>query len=206
MIRSIASAGLSVPILVLTDPSAAAPNGSGVHRAGAVSGPTPAPSLVGAGLDAGRAGAVNASLAAGAAGVVAKDLPGPDLAAAIRAVAAGHAVLAPPALRALLGQTDHSGPLGVAPPGDQPLSDPRLAGLTDREREVLVLVGRGMTNAEIAATLVVGVTTVKTHVGRLLTKLALRDRIAAAVLAYDIGLDPPRPPLTHPVDVTAPRT
>jgi DNA-binding NarL/FixJ family response regulator len=123
----------------------------------------------------------DAALREGAAGLLAKDLPGSDLAAAIRAVAAGQYVLAPAALRRLL----HGPPVRTEP--DVPQRD-QLGGLTDREREVLVLLGRGRTNAEIAAELGVGETTVKTHVARVLTKLDLRDRVAAVVLAYQQGL------------------
>jgi len=121
------------------------------------------------------------ALSEGAAGLLAKDVPGPDLAAAIRTVAAGQCVAAPAVMGRLL-----TGP-PAPPPADVRPSE-RLAGLTDREREVLVLLGHGRTNAEIAAGLRVGETTVKTHVGRVLTKLGLRDRVAAVVFAYEQGL------------------
>jgi DNA-binding NarL/FixJ family response regulator len=123
-----------------------------------------------------------AVLQAGAAGVLAKDVPGADLAAAIRAVAAGQSVLAPAVLSWLL-----TGPPVAAPPR---VASRDLDPLTDREREVLVLVARGRSNAEIAAELGVGETTIKTHVGRVLTKLGLRDRVAAVVLAHEHGLIP----------------
>jgi len=121
-------------------------------------------------------------LRAGAHGLLAKDAPSADLEAAIRALAAGQSVLAPVALHRLL-----SGPPVEPDAGELPRD---YAGLTDREREVLLLVGRGRSNAEIAAELGVGETTVKTHVGRVLTKLGLRDRVAAVVLAYEHGLIP----------------
>src|SRR5262249_6903996 len=117
-------------------------------------------------------------------GLLAKDVPGPDLAAAIRAVATGQYVLAPAAVQRLL-----YGPPAPASP-DVPRRE-ELGTLTDREREVLVLLGHGRTNAEIAAELGVGETTVKTHVTRVLTKLGLRDRVAAVVLAYQQGLIDP---------------
>jgi DNA-binding NarL/FixJ family response regulator len=123
----------------------------------------------------------DAAVREGATGLLAKDLPGSDLAAAIRAVAAGQYVLAPAAVQRLL----HGPPVPAAP--GVPQRD-ELGTLTDREREVLVLLGRGRTNAEIAAELGVGETTVKTHVTRVLTKLGLRDRVAAVVLAYQQGL------------------
>jgi DNA-binding NarL/FixJ family response regulator len=123
-----------------------------------------------------------AVLRAGASGLLAKDAPAADLAAAIRALAAGQSVLAPAAVDRLL-----AGPPVAPVAGELPRD---YAGLTDREREVLVLVARGRSNAEIAAELGVGETTVKTHVGRVLTKLGLRDRVAAVVLAYEHGLIP----------------
>jgi DNA-binding NarL/FixJ family response regulator len=119
----------------------------------------------------------DAALREGATGLLAKDLPGTDLAAAIRAVAVGQYVLAPAAVRRLL----YGPPVRTEPGVRQP---EQLAGLTEREREVLVLLARGRTNAEIAAELGVGETTVKTHVTRVLTKLGLRDRVAAVILAY----------------------
>jgi DNA-binding NarL/FixJ family response regulator len=123
----------------------------------------------------------------GAAGVLDKDASGAELAAAIRAVAAGQRVLAPSALHRLLHDDAHresaSGPTDEPEAPTEARED--LAGLTDREREVLLLLGRGRSNAEIAAELGVGETTVKTHVGRVLTKLSLRDRVAAVVLVHE---------------------
>jgi DNA-binding NarL/FixJ family response regulator len=122
------------------------------------------------------------ALRAGARGVLAKDVATADLIAAIHTVAAGDAVIAPGMLGRLL---DRFGPV---------LPDPAEAaavapdGLTEREREVLVEMARGYSNAEIAARLSVSETTVKTHVGRVLGKLGLRDRVQAVVLAYESGL------------------
>jgi DNA-binding NarL/FixJ family response regulator len=122
------------------------------------------------------------ALRAGASGFLAKDVPATDLVSAIRTVAAGEAVVAPRILRRLLDNWAHALPdPDATPPRD-------LAALTDREREVLVQVARGQSNAEIAKELRVSETTVKTHVGHLLTKLNLRDRVQAVVLAYETGL------------------
>lgn len=122
------------------------------------------------------------ALRAGASGFLAKDVPADDLVTAIRTVAAGEAVVAPRILRRLLDQFAHALP-------DPSAGQPReLEALTEREREVLVQVARGLSNAEIAAELRVSETTVKTHVGHVLTKLGLRDRVQAVVLAYETGL------------------
>lgn len=122
------------------------------------------------------------ALRAGASGFLAKDVPASDLVTAIRTVAAGEAVVAPRILRRLLDSWAHALPdPNATPPRD-------LAALTEREREVLVQVARGLSNAEIAKELRVSETTVKTHVGHLLTKLGLRDRVQAVVLAYETGL------------------
>ncbi|MEU6077271.1 response regulator transcription factor [Micromonospora sp. NPDC047074] len=126
------------------------------------------------------------ALRAGASGFLAKDVPADDLVAAIRAVAAGDAVVAPRILRRLLDRFADVLPDPAAAP-------PRaLSALTEREREVLVQVARGLSNAEIARALSVSETTVKTHVGHVLTKLGLRDRVQAVVLAYESGLVRPR--------------
>ncbi|WP_432051059.1 response regulator [Verrucosispora sp. NA02020] len=122
------------------------------------------------------------SLRAGASGFLAKDVPAEDLVTAIRTVAAGDAVVAPRILRRLLDRFAESLP-------DPAASPPKgLSTLTEREREVLVQVARGLSNAEIARALSVSETTVKTHVGHVLTKLGLRDRVQAVVLAYESGL------------------
>lgn len=122
------------------------------------------------------------ALRAGASGFLAKDVPAEELVTAIRTVARGEAVVAPRILRRLLDR------FAQALPDPAAADPPRLAGLTEREREVLVLVARGLSNAEIAAQLRVSETTVKTHVGHLLAKLNLRDRVQAVVLAYESGL------------------
>jgi DNA-binding NarL/FixJ family response regulator len=122
------------------------------------------------------------ALRAGASGFLAKDVPAEDLVTAIRTVAAGDAVVAPRILRRLLERFAQ-----VLP--DPSAGAPReLDVLTEREREVLIQVARGQSNAEIARELQVSETTVKTHVGHVLTKLGLRDRVQAVVLAYESGL------------------
>ncbi|QGN49063.1 response regulator [Micromonospora sp. WMMD558] len=125
-----------------------------------------------------------AALRAGASGFLLKNVPPEDLLAAIRVVAQGDSVVAPSITRRLLDR--FAGQLG---PG--PAEDPRLAQLTDREREVLLLVAQGLSNAEIADRVHVAEATVKTHVGRILAKLQLRDRVQAVVLAYESGLVTP---------------
>ncbi|MCV2395845.1 response regulator transcription factor [Actinotalea sp. M2MS4P-6] len=127
---------------------------------------------------------VLSAIRAGASGFLLKDAPPEDLLAAIRTVHAGDAVIAPSATRRLL---EH---LVTALPADTP-AHPGLAELTDREREVLVLMARGLSNGEIAGTLVVAEATVKTHVGRVLAKLGARDRVQAVVAAYEHGLVAP---------------
>jgi DNA-binding NarL/FixJ family response regulator len=121
------------------------------------------------------------ALRAGASGFMLKDAPPSDLIGAIRVVAAGDALLAPSVTKRLIGSF-----LAKAPP--KPQSREALEQLTDREIEVLRLIARGLSNAQIAETLVVGETTVKTHVARLLDKLDLQNRVQAAILAYESGL------------------
>ncbi|HEV7935791.1 MAG TPA: response regulator transcription factor [Actinomadura sp.] len=123
---------------------------------------------------------------AGASGFLLKDSPPEDLVAAIRIVAAGDAIVAPSVTRRLLDKFATRLPAvrESAPP-------PGLDSLTDREREVLGHVARGLSNAEIAAELVVSETTVKTHVGNVLAKLRLRDRVQAVVYAYETGMSRP---------------
>jgi len=125
-----------------------------------------------------------AGLRAGASGFLLKDVPPPDLLSAIRAVASGDAVVAPSVTRRLLDTfLPHlPGPAGGA------AEPPEVATLTTREREILIEVAGGLSNAEIAARLVLSEATVKTHVGRVLSKLALRDRVQAVVYAYEHGL------------------
>ncbi|GAA4977210.1 response regulator [Uniformispora flossi] len=122
------------------------------------------------------------ALRAGASGFLLKDVPADDLIGAIRVIADGDALLAPSITRRLLDMY-----AARLPAAEDPTPD-TLAMLTEREVEVLRLVARGMSNAEIAAELFVSETTVKTHVGHVLTKLGLRDRVQAAVYAYESGL------------------
>ncbi|MGX6600703.1 response regulator [Micromonosporaceae bacterium Da 78-11] len=131
---------------------------------------------------------VHAALRAGASGFLLKDAHPEELLAGIRAVAAGDAVIAPALTRRLLDEfAQHLG-------GARVVADPRLGTLTDREREILVAIGRGWTNGEIAERLVLSESTVKTHVGRVLAKVGARDRIQAVILAYDLGLTRPHAP------------
>jgi DNA-binding NarL/FixJ family response regulator len=125
---------------------------------------------------------VFSALKAGASGFMLKDARPADLLNAIRTVAVGEAVMAPSATRRLL---DHVVPTLPANP-DGP--DPRLDVLTDREREVLVEIAAGATNAEIASKLYMAEGTVKTHIGRLLAKLHARDRVGLVLFAYEAGL------------------
>jgi DNA-binding NarL/FixJ family response regulator len=130
----------------------------------------------------------HAALRAGASGFLLKDAHPEELLAGIRAVAGGDAVIAPALTRRLLDTFAHQ--LGAA--AAAAVTDPRLAGLTDREREILVAIGNGWTNGEIAERLVLSESTVKTHVGRVLAKVGARDRIQAVIFAYDLGLTRPR--------------
>jgi DNA-binding NarL/FixJ family response regulator len=131
---------------------------------------------------------VLSALRAGASGFLLKDVPPEDLVDAIRVVAAGDALLAPSVTRRLLDRFASTLP---DPAAARPAA---LDSLTARELEVLGLVAQGMSNAEIAEHLVVSETTVKTHVGRLLAKLDLRDRVQAVVLAYETGIVRPGAP------------
>ncbi|MFC7548444.1 response regulator [Plantactinospora sp. GCM10030261] len=126
---------------------------------------------------------VHAALRAGASGFLVKDMAVDEILAAIRVVAAGDALIAPGVTRRLIAEFAR-----------RPDPAPRhrdLPGVTDREREVLTLVGRGLSNAEIAAELVISVATAKAHVARLFTKLGARDRVQLAIAAYDAGLVSP---------------
>ena len=123
------------------------------------------------------------AIRAGASGFLLKDVSRPELIHAVRTVAAGNTLLAPAITRRLVEQF-----VRRPPPGRRP---ERLHGLTNREQEILSYVGRGLSNAEIATELVLAETTVKTHVTRILTKLGLRDRVQAVVLAYETGLIQP---------------
>ena len=130
---------------------------------------------------------VYAALRAGASGFLLKDSPRADLIAAVRAAAAGDALLAPSVTRRLIEA------FARRPPETSP-SPSQLASVTARERDVLMLIARGRSNAEIAAALFVSEATVKTHVGSLLAKLGLRDRVQAVILAYETGLVIPGEP------------
>jgi DNA-binding NarL/FixJ family response regulator len=130
------------------------------------------------------------ALRAGASGFLLKDTPPARLAQAIRTVRDGDAILAPQVTRRLVER--------FAAPRPEPAAAVALAELTERETQVLRLVARGLSNSEIADALVVSLPTVKTHVGRILMKLGLRDRVQAVVLAYETGLaggeeEPARP-------------
>ena len=125
------------------------------------------------------------ALRAGASGFLLKDVRPAELVAAIRTVAAGDAVVSPRVTRRLLEEYAQVLPLS---PAQHELAHPELSTLTDREREVLVSVARGLSNTEIAASLYVSEATVKSHVGRILAKLGLRDRVQVVVLAYETGL------------------
>jgi DNA-binding NarL/FixJ family response regulator len=124
---------------------------------------------------------VFAALRAGASGFLLKDAPPEELVHAIRVVAGGDALLAPRVTRRLIEELGRG---GGAPVTD----DPRLRRLTDREQEVLQHMARGRSNTEIAEQLHLGEATVKTHVGRILMKLEVRDRVQAVVLAYELGV------------------
>lgn len=124
-------------------------------------------------------------LRAGASGFLLKDTRPAELIEAIRTVASGEAVVSPRITRRMLEMFAGQLPSGANASGQM---DPRIASLTPRETEILRLVARGMSNAEIAAELVVSATTVKTHVGSVLAKLGVRDRVQAVVVAYETGL------------------
>ena len=125
------------------------------------------------------------ALRAGASGFLLKDAPTREVVDAVRAVAAGDAVLAPAVTRQLLDQVGRRLPSAVSRDGD------RIGDLTDREQEVLRMLALGLSNAEIADALVVSEPTVKTHVSNILRKLGLRDRVQAVIYAYESGLITP---------------
>jgi DNA-binding NarL/FixJ family response regulator len=128
------------------------------------------------------------ALRAGASGFLLKDAPGAELVHAVRVVAAGEALLAPSVTRRLIADFARQRGRGEAM---SPARARRLADLTPREAEVLTLIARGMSNAEISAALFIAGQTAKTHVGRILMKLDLRDRAQAVVFAYESGLVTP---------------
>ncbi len=125
------------------------------------------------------------AITAGASGFLLKDVGRDELVHAVRVVARGDALLAPTVTRRLLGDFVRARPAQAGPP------PPALDGLTARERDTLALLARGMSNAEIARELVVSEHTVKTHVGNVLMKLGLRDRVHAVILAYERGVVQP---------------
>ncbi|MET7518778.1 response regulator transcription factor [Streptomyces sp. NPDC005480] len=130
---------------------------------------------------------VYAALRAGASGFLLKDARPDELLAGIRAVAVGDAVIAPALTRRLLYEFAQLVPAGA----NGSAEDSKLSSLTDREREILVAIGKGWTNGEIATRFVLSESTVKTHVGRVLSKIGARDRIQAVIFAYDHGLARP---------------
>jgi DNA-binding NarL/FixJ family response regulator len=129
---------------------------------------------------------VYTALSIGASGFLLKDAPADELVRAVRVVAAGQALLAPTITRRLIEDVLRRRPAPTTAPS-------ALSTLTPREREVLELIAKGLSNAEIAASLFVGEQTVKTHVGKVFAKLGLRDRAQAVVLAYESGVVTPGP-------------
>ncbi|PRA80814.1 response regulator transcription factor [Microbacterium sp. MYb66] len=125
------------------------------------------------------------AIRAGASGFLLKDAQRHEMISAVRAVHRGDAALSPRITRMLL---EHVSPQLGAPPAPAASESAALESLTERERDVFLAIGRGLTNAEIARTLYVGESTVKTHVGRVLAKLGARDRIHAVILAHRLGL------------------
>jgi DNA-binding NarL/FixJ family response regulator len=134
----------------------------------------------------------HAALRAGASGFLLKDARPEELLAGIRAVAVGDAVIAPALTRRLLDA--YARHLPQEPSSPKAADDPRVRSLTEREHEILVAIGQGWTNPEIAERLFLSESTVKTHVGRVLAKVGARDRIQAVILAYDLGLARPNAP------------
>jgi DNA-binding NarL/FixJ family response regulator len=144
---------------------------------------------------------VYAALAAGASGFLLKDVTPEHLVAAVRLVRTGDALLAPSITRRLVERFAGGGTAAAvaaagppAAPAAAPAGHTDMSALTPREHEVLCLIARGMSNAEIAAALFLSEATVKTHVARILTKMGLRDRVQAVVAAYETGLISPRHP------------
>jgi DNA-binding NarL/FixJ family response regulator len=138
---------------------------------------------------------VFAGLRAGASGFLLKDAPPEQLVDGIRAVCSGDALLAPSVTRRVIEEFVRRPPEAVR------TAPPEIEELTPRECEVLTLIARGLSNAEIAQSLVVSETTVKTHVARVLMKMDLRDRVQAVVMAYESGLVHPGEPGSTPAPV-----
>jgi DNA-binding NarL/FixJ family response regulator len=128
------------------------------------------------------------ALRAGASGFMLKDAPPEEIAAAVRIVARGEALLAPAVTRAVIEE------FARHPPDPAPVPPPSIEELTPREREVLDLLARGLSNPEICEQLVISEATAKTHVARILQKLDLRDRVQAVIYAYETGLVAPGSP------------
>ncbi|MCM2393252.1 response regulator [Streptomyces albipurpureus] len=128
---------------------------------------------------------VYGALRAGASGFLVKDMDLDDILTAIRVVAAGEALIAPSVTRRLIEEFAARPEPAAAP------RHPMIEGITEREREVLILVGRGLSNKEIAAELFISPATAKAHVGRLFTKLPARDRVQLVITAYELGLVSP---------------
>ncbi len=180
--RAVALAGELVPDVVLMD--VRMPGMDGIEatrriRAGADAG-TPPRVLILTTFDLDEY--VFDALRAGASGFLLKDAPRHQLLEAVEVVAAGQALLAPSVTRRLIVE------FSKAAPGRTPRDDRALATLTARERETLELIARGLTNSEIAAEMFVGEATVKTHVGNVLMKLGMRDRVQAVIFAYEHGI------------------
>ncbi|MFE5039273.1 response regulator [Streptomyces sp. NPDC056683] len=133
---------------------------------------------------------VYAALRGGASGFLVKDMVLDDILAAIRVVAAGDALIAPGVTRRLIQDFAEQGPAAAQ---QAAAAAPRrvIDGITEREREVLILIGRGMSNSEIAAHLYISVATTKSHVARLLAKLEVRDRVQLVIAAYEAGMVSP---------------
>ena len=125
---------------------------------------------------------VVAALSAGADGFLLKDTPPADIVAAVRRVAAGEPTVSPAVLSTMIGRIRNGGPDDAARVAGQ-----RLASLTDREREIALAVGRGLSNAEIAGELFLSVPPVKAHIGRIFTKLGVDNRVQIAILVHDAG-------------------
>jgi DNA-binding NarL/FixJ family response regulator len=179
-LQAVAAARDSQPDVVLMDVRMPEMDGLQATRLITAAGPEPAPKVVMLttfDLD----DYVYEALRAGASGFLLKDAPRRDLIAAVQAAAAGNALLAPTVTRRLIERFARL-PAELAPAPSQ------LASLTARERDILLQLARGGSNAEIAGALFVSEATVKTHIGHVLAKLGLRDRVQAVILAYEAGV------------------